>query len=60
VRNRVRRQLRHAVALEGREAGLPSGWYLIGATAGAAGTDGAVMRAAVHGLIENIRRRGMS
>ena len=60
VRNRVRRQLRHAVAAEARTGGLPSGWYLIGATPSAVGTDGAMMQTAVHGLIEIIRQRGAS
>jgi ribonuclease P protein component len=54
VRNRVRRQLRHALADEARTAGLPPGWCLIGAGPGAA-VDGAAVRSAVHGLMECVR-----
>jgi ribonuclease P protein component len=53
VRNRVRRQLRHALADEQRGAGLPAGWYLIGAGPGV--DDGAAVRVAVHGLVERVR-----
>jgi len=55
VRNRLRRQLRHALADEARTAGLPAGWYLIGAGPAAAGADGATVRACVHGLVERGR-----
>jgi ribonuclease P protein component len=58
VRNRLRRQLRHAVADEERRGGLPAGWYLIGAGPSAAGVDGAAVRAAVHGLVERVRAGG--
>lgn len=54
VRNRVRRQLRHALAAEARGAGLPSGWYLIGASPGVA-ANGEGVRTAVHGLVERVR-----
>ena len=55
VRNRVRRQLRHALADEARGDRLPAGWYLIGATPGAADADGAALRAAVKGLVNRAR-----
>jgi ribonuclease P protein component len=54
VRNRVRRQLRHAVADEQRGAGLPPGWYLIGAGPGVPAGGDAVRRA-LHGLLERVR-----
>ena len=55
VRNRVRRQLRHAIVDEARGDGLPAGWYLIGAAPAAARADGAAVRAAVKGLVDRVR-----
>jgi ribonuclease P protein component len=44
VRNRLRRQLRALTASVARAGGLPPGWYLIGASAAAAGLDAATLR----------------
>ena len=54
VRNRVRRQLRHAVADEARADGLPAGWYLLGAGPAAADADGATLPA-VRRLLGRVR-----
>jgi ribonuclease P protein component len=54
VRNRVRRQLRHAIVDEAR-CGLPAGWYLLGATPAAAEADGVAVRAAVRSLADRAR-----
>jgi ribonuclease P protein component len=55
VRNRLRRQIRHALVDEVRASGLPAGWYLIGASPAAAGLDGATVQAAVRRLVEGVR-----
>jgi len=57
VRNRLRRQLRHALADEARAGDLPGGWYLIGASPAAAAVDGPTLRRSLHGLVEQIRAR---
>ena len=55
VRNRLRRQLRHAVVAEARAAGLPGGWYLIGAAPAAATTDSVALRASLGVLLGRVR-----
>jgi ribonuclease P protein component len=55
VRNRLRRQLRHAVAAEARRGGLPAGWYLVGATPAAIAIDGDELRASIGVLLGRIR-----
>jgi ribonuclease P protein component len=55
VRNRVRRQLRHAIVDEARRDGLPGGWYLLGAGPAAAEADGAALRDAVKRLADRAR-----
>jgi ribonuclease P protein component len=55
VRNRVRRQLRHAIVDEARGDGLPAGWYLLGAVPAAAEADGSALRAAVKRLADGAR-----
>jgi RNase P protein component len=60
VRNRLRRQLRHALADEARLGGLPAGWYLVGAGPAATGLSAAGLRAAVHDVVEGIRAGGGS
>ena len=58
VRNRLRRQLRHAVAIEARAGGLPAGWYLFGAGPAAATADGATLRVSVGVLLGCVRDGG--
>jgi ribonuclease P protein component len=54
VRNRVRRRLRALVAEEAVRRPLPSGYYLVGATPGAASATFDALRSDLRGLLTRI------
>jgi len=54
TRNRIRRRLRHLLGAEAA-AGLPNGWYLIGATPGAGALTSLSLRESLRSMLAEVR-----